>query len=453
MQDRQHIHNDPLVDRGWAQMQAQLDEVMPVQNRRFVPWWILLLSIGVVFSLGAYGWMSFYGNTTVDTQNEQEVKSIPLHEKVPIAQMESKKTFNNIENNTNNENASNTAKTLPFASNTSSILQENIVKNENQPNQDVPTSTPLVKEENEKPKKTMFSNTETPIIVGNRPNEESIAPNLPEKTMDIIAALETVELDLLKENPPSIEKEIAFDAPKKSHLIIEAGVETGLGGSPQGGSLGLAYQHRINNKMDYEIGLSYQAVSIDLFSGALGSKSGYDRNGFNSQESMELFSALPVGQTYNWLRINRASLDVIVDRKINTRWAFGGGVQISYYTKAAIPVSGVAPFADTYTQLEFDENYDYNLYNDPIEVYPIEVIASNINIAGDVYQLELKRWQWSALLRTHYRISSHWEIEANYRKALTKWPDNKKTYGASSFVGLGLRYYIVTERKLSNFTK
>ena len=60
------------VDKGWDQMSAQLDEVMPQRRRRFTWWWLsLLLLVGFVIT---YAWSQLGIGVPVEhTQERQEL--------------------------------------------------------------------------------------------------------------------------------------------------------------------------------------------------------------------------------------------------------------------------------------------------------------------------------------------------------------------------------------------
>lgn len=438
MQDRQHIDNDPtLVDRGWMQMQAQLDEVMPVRKRRFFPWWILLM-LGLIGSLGAYNWVSSYEKSPL---NKIEAKGTPashLQETLPIAQVGSnEELINNVAPKSTAIPSSPRTGTNDSKELTALAINTNVKDTKELFSEKIPVlkettafNTPVFDEEKiEKPSDVAIEESlKDSFLFEDEKNEKNTLGAKP------IASLETIVFPLLEERTISIENEISNKSSKKSHLIIQAGAEIGFSGNPQAGSLGLAYQHSTNENFSYELGLNYQEVSVSLLSDALG---GSEREnlfveGVGLAPNLQSYS---ISQAYDQLKIGKINVDFSIRKKISSRWSLLGGGQISYFTKASLLVSNLSA-ADIYEEIL---DYKQDLYDEPLSVYTFDSISNRI---GEPYQLEPNRWQFSALLGAHYKVSKRWELAVTYRKTLTKWPDNKNIYGANSFVGLELRYYL-----------
>ena len=68
------------VDKGWAMMEAQLDEAMPQKRRRAFWWWLpILLLVGGV---GGYAWAQISFNSAAE---EEELESVNDQPELPVA--------------------------------------------------------------------------------------------------------------------------------------------------------------------------------------------------------------------------------------------------------------------------------------------------------------------------------------------------------------------------------
>lgn len=425
MQDRPNIDVDPtLVDRGWAQMSRQLDEVMPVRKRRILPWFWLLLFVVVGSSAGVYQYFQQKDGSANESIHPATIQDIILPEttqvQAPIA--DSKELDTNREGRI--------------------FKSENI--NETTSQEKNTTNASIVQTINSEVIEPIFANEissqslQVSGIDDETKNNAVKEDNLSLRNNEEISLLDKQNIALLDIQKPVIEQAITYKSLKSTHLFAMTEMEMGLGNyNPQGGAIGVGFQYPLSNKFSIELGANFQTVSTNLISNVLGIDKNTDAS-FSPVTSIYGSATYQVNQAYDRLEIQKFNFPLQVRLKIDKRWHVTAGVQTTYYTKAFVKFDD---FDETSIPigLEIGDATSFDLYDQSVPVYRFD---SSTNVASLPYDLNPNRWQWSGVLGAQYRLSNRIGLDAKYRRNISQWPDDKEAYGAKSYLSLGLRFYV-----------
>ncbi|MEL6658218.1 MAG: hypothetical protein AAFP77_17165 [Bacteroidota bacterium] len=449
--------NDQLnlpIDKGWEQMSAQLDEVMPQRRRRFVWWWLPLLLL--TSCVAYYAWSQL--GISIPAQNTGDRQE--LLESTPVAEE--------------------TVLPAPTANETAVEGQVSAVQSESlsTPTQTERTDnltsataiTPTSKAE------ASANNTEAPIVAMTEPlhdeNVSDIAPSLEEfastnatqavsttipeqanvgnavapaaeqiqdetRLLNIIAPLAGSPTSLL--NVPAAAAsydEVAVSPNPKLRWYVEGMAGEALGDPYASLIAGVGAERTLGKSWVVNSGLQYQYSRSAWF----GNEAGVSFLGSTAEN--DLISGggtYDISSAYQNLQTQRANVYLRAAYRIHPRIQIGLGAQASYFTKASANISFERAVEPESNPTTFSDAFRVNLYDDLIEAVRLDEF-NNAGTGGPV-PLEVKRWQWSVMSTFSYRLHSEWSIEAQYLRHLTAWPAEGEVFGGPHNVQLGVRYY------------
>lgn len=467
MQDKQKNDIDPtFIDYAWDQMRAQLDEAMPVEERRrkrgLWLWFLMFIILGSTWvTLRAFGPKGI------------EESPQPASKETPIAT--SKPSSDDVLDPTSGEVVA------------TSIQQEtHVVATEEQDNPLLQTtasasSLELLNQPLEQPV-SVTSESLTPSIVSNHTPAETSPLNQETPIIENVIVAESdhnpsatpAELGTIPAEVSSLNNEedqlglvatvprLAFFPNQKTfaesmppttavaknalHLFAEGMLGSGLDDPAQLLHLGAGAQLDLNSQFAIEGGLAYEAYHLGELSLVNDSQDAVLVNFEDvdpaSWGGANYTVAVPFDSAVSNVTAHRIAMPVNIrwSPSAQSPWQFSLGGTAVYYLQAL--VKSELPESLSVSQRSSVANFD--LYNENQPLFVLDSAAEDIsNPSGFIARpLEVTRWEWSWTAAVGYRFSPRLEGQVQYRGLFNDWPNSKEKLGPNSFAQLSLRYYL-----------
>ncbi|MEL6971169.1 MAG: hypothetical protein AAFZ63_04915 [Bacteroidota bacterium] len=455
MQD--NSSNDHLnlpVDKGWEQMSAQLDEVMPQRRRRFIWWWLPLLLL--TSCVAYYAWSQLgTGIPAENTNNQQELlqsgpvaeetsipapvaKETPIEAQVDVVQSEPALVSTQAERTTNSNSITATPPRSKPEASTNDTATPIVAIAEPLRDENSPAAAPSVEELASTHLSRTVSNTvpepaEPGIAVATTTGEIQDETRL----LDIIAPLAVPPTQLLSIPATAASyDEVAVSPSPKLRWYVEGLAGEALGDPYASLIAGVGAERTLGKSWVVNSGLQYQYSRSVWF----GNEAGISFLGSTAENDLVSgVGTYDISSAYQNLRTQRANAYLRAAYRIHPRMQIGLGVQASYFTKASANIAFERSVEPESNPTSFSDAFRVNLYDDLIEA--VSLNEFNNGGAGGPVPLEVKRWQWSVMSTFSYRLHPAWSIEAQYLRHLTAWPAEGEVFGGPHNVQLGVRYY------------
>lgn len=450
MQDNSNTPFDPtLVDRGWLQLQQQLDQAMPQRRRRFLPW--LLVAVGLVAVVsGSYvyfkGWSSAASNQPVAlgafpvqaASAEWPDQNEPLREPISASAVDKAA-----------EEYLPLGRNPKMAPNPALVAKSKRAKTAGTPKEagfaalaGVPSGhTPATGNHQATTLRTddHALAASTAVAAPSATANPMISPARNVRLLNNLAVLTASPLvSLAATSQPNIQ----LITPRRAgpwNFYAEGQGTTGLSESPAMWAAGLGIQRKLSTRFSLEVGGQYQATKNTL---------SLSRNDLSAAEDVlnqgtgTNYTEFTVNldQAYQNLAFTRLNGLVNGVYALRPRLKLAAGFQASYYLNA---YSQVSPESSSFnppgTSASTDGTVRFDFYNSAVPVFSRDALT---NVAADSFNLQTSRWQYAAQLGVRYELTPHWEVHGTLQQQLTAWPEKANRFGSDQFIQLGLRYYL-----------
>ena len=442
------------VDKGWAMMEAQLDEAMPQKRRRAFWWWLpILLLVGGV---GGYAWAQISFNSAAE---EEELESVNDQPELPVAAkpLEGGQSTAAIEQQKGTVNAEHEVAT------SSAIVDSNVPANN--------IDTRLAKEEEITPhvitddsfampqEETLPSNPDgttnqqaasdqaaAPEMMAeattletktqeNSPSDLSdpletrspifITSRLANQPIATVAPLAVEEVQQLEPTTAKLAPKLRFYAEALVGETLSDPFSSVLGG--------LGVETTLGRKFRLNSGAQYQYNQNHLF-GASDRADGFEYVDPTGGATTE--SAYDITLVYRRLQTERINAYTHLSYQVHPRLYLGLGVQGSYITNASARFSTEQVLANP-SPNQRNEDVLVDLYDDQVAAVSFDQFTNAYTAPLDV-----RRWQWAGQATASYRWHKSWSLELQYLRHLSSWPAKGETFGGPHVLQAGLRYYL-----------
>ncbi|MEM1216439.1 MAG: hypothetical protein AAGJ82_12180, partial [Bacteroidota bacterium] len=448
MQDKgQPTVDTRLVDRAWADMEQRLKAEMP-QKRRWFPWLLLLLPIGLVAS-----WCYFNLPTAQETAQltppqvavtEAVAATTPAStlatadndERTPTPTQAFVTKEERNEGNTDQRsvatssiqdngmaNTSGTSPLTPTPPQDISRLAENnrlekaivkeVIADEVAPSTVIPQASvnrrfPAQETSNPIPQKLDLANVTSPV-----------ATLL--STVESAAATSSPLINPITATPASTGKFRPYAEVLGAHELSQPLGSWGAG-------VGLEYE--LSRRSVLDLGLGFQR-SLAIFSqddNDLISRGPGFQSGSNYDPSYSLPSNVSVP-----LSFTRYQVQLSYRYRFGSRWQLGVGIAAAYYQRGAFQLQPPSEALG----LDETQNTDQE-----IDFYTQEVGLLNFDELRNTFvgptPWEAVRWQWAGTAQATYQFNRHWAANVFYRQDLSAWPNKAFDNNRAASLGVGL---------------
>lgn len=453
--NKQHEWDPGLVDRGWAQLSHQLDEVMPTRQRRrrAIWWWLPLL---LLLGSGTAWWII---GEEVAVEQTPPPTTTTVEEQAPIA---------NTSVITADVASSHLDEEYGQATITTSLTESsgNGVKYVTSQGLTVPTN------EEDALNRTSLSSSVSALgvrdqaitvatIDANDSNGKLVVPDVAFEEKAELSRIANSSLQLLPSKrlypdllPISpIEQEVSIAKKiRKTHIYAIAEGGQFFKNSWSFAAFGIGIDRAINKNWNWGASLHYRLAQANLFDDFSNRSRALSDLGIISEESNDI--AVPVNNganrnsydlaaVYRNIRSEQMGIRLNIGRRLSHRWKLFAGLEAIYYLDAILSTQPITPNGEL-----FDLNNDdgeFSVYDNRIRV---DTAADNLlgSVTYPAVQsgasLSPQRWQLATQFGIDYRLSRGVSAQVSYRRQLTDWSALASNVEANSALQLGLKFWL-----------